>query len=486
MLLKYKKTNITSFISFYLLLVILLFLGSYKFFISNFEEIEDSLNKNKITTILNIMNNDIKSLEMSTKDYSNWDDTYEFIRNENKEYIETNFREGTATLEELNLDVMIFHNIKNKIVFSKYANDFLEENKNDLEEVVIKKFEHKHNTATIINYKSKLLYVSKNEVLKSDSTGDVKGFITTIKELDIEDFSEENTIFKKIELSENKSDKYQLSLNFGTIGDVKVYIIKENEIINNIQFFDEKENYIISLLTYNEREIVNNGKTTIYIYSLVVAVILFFVFYFIYRNQYLIENQNYLLNKEVTRRTRQLDKAFRKLKDKNKELYTLANIDALTKIKNRRSFFIESEEVLEVAIRKNKPLCVLLMDIDYFKSINDTYGHAVGDKVLVEFCTIVTSIIDDKAIFGRIGGEEFCITFFNKSLDEVNEISEQIRQKCEDNLIIIDNKELKFTVSMGLSCRDEYTDIDAILHASDELLYEAKKTGRNRVIRSSR
>lgn len=486
MLLKYVKTNITSFISSYLLLVILLFVGSYKFFISSFEEIEDSLNTNKINTILNIMNNDIKSLEMSTRDYSNWDDTYEFMLDENKEYIETNFREGTNTLEELNLDVMIFHNLEDKVIFSKYVNGFLDKNKNDFEKLILKKFKDVTKIGTIVNYKSKLLYVSKNEILKSDSTGEVKGFITTIKELDIEDFSEENTIFRKIELFDNSSKKEQLTLKFETLGNVKISVIKTNEIVNNIQFFDDKENYIISIVAYNEREIVNNGKTTIYIYSFVVAIALLFVFYFIYRNQYLIENQNRILNKEIARRTRQLDKAFRKLKDKNKELYTLANIDALTKIKNRRSFFIESEEVLEVAIKENQPLCVLLMDIDYFKSINDSYGHAVGDKVLVEFCTIVTSIVDDEAIFGRIGGEEFCITFYNNTLDEINEISEQIRQKCEDNLIIIDNKKLKFTVSMGLSCREEHTDIDSILHASDELLYEAKKTGRNRIIRSSR
>lgn len=444
MLLKYVKTNITSFISSYLLLVILLFFGSYKFFISSFEEIEDSLNTNKITTILNIMNNNIKNLEMSTRDYSNWDDTYEFILDENKEFIEANFREGTNTLEELNSDVMIFHNLEDKVIFSKYVNSFLDKDKSNFEKLIIKKFKNLNKIGTIINYKSKLLFISKNEILKSDSSGDVKGFITTIKELDIEDFSKENAIFKKIELFENSSKKEQLTLKFDTLGDVKISIVKDNEIVNNIQFFDDKENYIISIVAYNEREIVNNGKTTIYIFSFVVAIALLFVFYFIYRNQYLIENQN------------------------------------------RRSFFIESEEVLEVAIRKDKPLCVLLMDIDHFKSINDTYGHAVGDKVLVEFCTIVTSIVDDEAIFGRIGGEEFCITFYNNTIDEIIEISERIRQKCEDNLILINNNELKFTVSMGLSCREEHTDIDAILHASDELLYEAKKTGRNRIIRSSR
>ena len=143
-------------------LINLLFSFSFKFFITSFEKIEDTSNKNKVITILNTINNNIENLKMNTRDYSNWDDTYEFIHDENKEYIETNFREGTHTLEELNLDVMIFHNIKNKIVFSKYTNSFLEENKNDFEKLIIKKFKNTNKLGTIVNYKSKLLYVSKN------------------------------------------------------------------------------------------------------------------------------------------------------------------------------------------------------------------------------------------------------------------------------------------------------------------------------------
>ena len=85
MLLKYKKTNITFFISFYLFLVILLFSFSFKFFITSFEKIEDTSNKNKVITILNTINNNIENLKMNTRDYSNWDDTYEFIHDENKE-----------------------------------------------------------------------------------------------------------------------------------------------------------------------------------------------------------------------------------------------------------------------------------------------------------------------------------------------------------------------------------------------------------------
>ena len=232
---------------------------------------------------------------------------------------------------------------------------------------------------------------------------------------------------------------------------------------------------------------VNNAKKTIYTFNFIVSIVLFLVFYFIYKNQYLIQTRNDVLNKEVTRRTRQLDKAFRKLKDKNKELYSLAHIDSLTKIRNRRSFFIESEELLNSAIKNDKNLCVLMIDLDHFKSINDKYGHSIGDKVLIEFCLIVNSIIDEKAIFGRIGGEEFCITFFNKDIESVENIAEKIRNNCANKQIILENNEiLNFTISMGLSCRDNFDNIDKILQKSDELLYEAKKTGRNRLIRFHR
>ena len=128
-----------------------------------------------------------------------------------------------------------------------------------------------------------------------------------------------------------------------------------------------------------------------------------------------------------------------------------------------------------------------MIDLDYFKLINDKYGHAIGDKVLIEFCFIVNSIIDDGIIFGRIGGEEFCITFFDKDIEIVENIAEKIRNNCANKQIILENNEiLNFTISMGLSCRDNFDDIDKILQKSDELLYEAKETGRNRLIRVHR
>lgn len=128
---------------------------------------------------------------------------------------------------------------------------------------------------------------------------------------------------------------------------------------------------------------------------------------------------------------------------------------------------------------------VLYIDIDKFKQINDTYGHAIGDKILIAFCAIVNEIIDKDTIFRRIGGEEFCLTFKNKTLDETQAIGERIRQKCENAVLHINEHKIKFTVSLGLSDRKEYQHIDEILQHADELLYSAKNSGRNKMIRTS-
>ena len=483
---KYFRTHISYFIISYILLLFFLFFTSYKFFLNDSFSLEKTQNENNIKIFLTNIDNEMKNLKNTTNDYSAWDDTYEFIKNKNKQYIYENFREGSETLKNLGIDSMIYVNLENKVIFSIYNNKDLENNKSNFEEFITTKFKEKTNLNSIINFNSNFLYLSKSEILKSDKSGKSRGYVITIKLLDNTQLN--NTIFKKIEIKNEKIISSDLNLNLQVLENIKIRTeTTSNDMLNTIDFFDYNDEYIISINTSNKRELVNNAEKTIYIFNLIVSIVLFLVFYFIYKNQYLIQTRNDVLNKEVTRRTRQLDKAFRKLKDKNKELYSLAHIDSLTKIRNRRSFFIESEELLNSAIKNDKNLCVLMIDLDHFKSINDKYGHSIGDKVLIEFCLIVNSIIDEKAIFGRIGGEEFCITFFNKNIKSVENIAEKIRNNCANKQIILENNEiLNFTISMGLNCRDNFDNIDKILQKSDELLYEAKKTGRNRLIRFHR
>ncbi len=484
---KYFRTHIFYFIISYILLVVFLFFTSYKIFLNDFLLLEKTQNENNIKSFLSNIDNKLKNLKNITSDYSNWDDTYEFIQNKNKQYLYENFRKDSETLKDLNINSMIFINLKNEVIFSVYNNKDLENNKSNFEEFITTKFKEKTNLHTIINFNSNFLFLSKNEILRSDKTGEIEGYLVTIKLLNT-GLLNDNTIFEEIEIKNEKTTSTDLKLNFELLKNINIKIeTTSSNILNRIDFFDHNNEYIISINTSNKRELVKNSKETIYIFNFIVSIVLFLVFYFIYKNQYLIQNRNVILNKEVERRTRQLDKAFRKLKDRNKELYTLANIDSLTKIRNRRSFFIESEEALKIAIKKNHNLCVLMIDLDHFKSINDKYGHAIGDMVLIEFCVIVNLCLDNQAIFGRIGGEEFCITFFDKDIKEINDIAEKIRENCANKQILLEKNEiLNFTVSMGLSCRENLNNIDKILQKSDELLYEAKKSGRNRLIRFNR
>ena len=485
MILKNFRLNITFFIISYILLCGIIFFVSFKFFLNDFVLLENKQNQTNIHTFLNSINKNIESLRNTTNDYSKWDDSYEFMKNNNPEYIYENFREGSQTLSELNLSAILYLTLENTIQFSEYNNNYLKSNQKDFENYLINKFKNENIVNTIINYNSNFIYLSKNEVKRSDQTGESNGFILTLKLVSDEILSNNFSIFKTISISDNYLESANEKLNFEYLNTKTKVDLQSNYLINNIQFFNKNNEFIISLVTTNERDIINNSKRTIYIFNLIVFLIMGVIFLFIYKYQYLIDNQNRILNEEVERRTRQLHLAYGKLDEKNKELYEYANTDSLTKIRNRRNYFIESKKLLESSILENRYFHILMIDIDNFKKINDRFGHANGDKVLINFSNIVNSIIDKDTIFGRIGGEEFCITFYNKDINEITQISETIRETCAKSEMIEDANKITFTVSMGLSSRNDLKDIDKILQKADELLYLAKGNGKNRLIRES-
>lgn len=481
--LKLIKVNIPLFIFSYITVILIFLFVSYKFIISDFLLLEKQQNQNNINTVLKAMNTNIENISNITDDYSKWDDSYEFILNQNKDYIYQNFREGTNTLADLDIDFIIYSNKQQEVLFSKYRNQNLASNEKVFETEVIKKFQHLSQTNTIMKFKSHYLYLVKAEILKSDETGEVTGWITTGKVISNKSLTQISKAFETIKISTTSTEETDNIVSLSYLKNIKVKTSVNSETLNNIiQFY--ADNYIFSIVTENKRDIVNNGEKTIITFNLIIDIFLFIIFYIIYKNQTMLIKYNELLEVKVNRRTKQLTHSLRKIKLKNKELYTLANVDSLTKIKNRRSYFKKSELLLKKAIKEEKDFSILMIDIDHFKKVNDTYGHAIGDIVLVEFCAIINSIIEDD-IFGRIGGEEFCISFFDKDEKEMSTIAEKIRLKCEESVIVVEDKTITFTVSLGLSSRANFDNVDEILQVSDELLYKAKKSGRNRLIRST-
>ena len=479
------KLNALIFIFSFFLFVLLFSYSSYKFIINDSLELEKKKNLNNVNTIVNIMNHNLEHITKITNDYSKWDDTYAFMIDGNKDYINENFREGTNTLELLDASFIIYLNKKNKVLFSKYQEKVLEKNNKDFEKILTNKFSMLNSTSTIIKYNSLFMYIVKAEVLKSDFTGSVQGWIYSGKVITNKNINHISTVFKSIKLSEYLFSKENYEISLSLLKNIKFNAqLFDKELINTIAFYDVFNHSVFSIITKSDRELINNSEKTIFILDSFTAFFLFIITLIIYKSQKVLINYNKLLEIKVNRRTHQLSKSLRKLQTSNKKLYTLANIDTLTKICNRRSYFNKSEKLLTQAIKENKTFYVLMIDIDHFKKVNDTYGHAIGDKVLIEFCMIINTVISDE-VFARIGGEEFCITFFNTEEEKINTISENIRKACEQASIKINDKKIKFTISLGLSSRAEYTNIDDILCVCDELLYKAKDGGRNRLVRSS-
>ncbi len=161
---------------------------------------------------------------------------------------------------------------------------------------------------------------------------------------------------------------------------------------------------------------------------------------------------------------------------------TAALIDPLTGIANRRAFLQDGEAQLKRQSADPRPTAVMLLDLDNFKSINDRFGHAVGDRALQIFAQAAASCMRRLDLFGRLGGEEFAAILFDTTHERALAIGEQIRTSFADATRDVDGRPVAATVSIGIVIsQDAVPDLAALLAQADHALYRAKDNGRNRV-----
>ena len=164
------------------------------------------------------------------------------------------------------------------------------------------------------------------------------------------------------------------------------------------------------------------------------------------------------------------------------QLEVLANTDPLTDIPNRRSFFALAHLEFERVKRGAEPFAVLMIDIDHFKKINDTYGHDVGDRALVAFASLLKKQSRSADILGRYGGEEFIVMLPESSLEEAKIFAERIIERCRQINIETAKGLCRFTVSAGLCRLDEgTTKLLEPIKCADDALYRAKEAGRDQL-----
>lgn len=166
------------------------------------------------------------------------------------------------------------------------------------------------------------------------------------------------------------------------------------------------------------------------------------------------------------------------------KLEEMATIDSLTQIYNRRSFFKSLDLEFQKSVRYNQPITVIAMDLDYFKKINDIYGHPAGDHVLKEFARICKQQIREFDILGRLGGEEFSIILPQTKSENAKKIAERIRLSVAENDFSYRTDTITVTVSIGMASfpQENMKYPDELMKKADEFLYLAKNQGRNRVI----
>ncbi|MGI6855862.1 GGDEF domain-containing protein [Mesorhizobium sp. 1B3] len=211
-------------------------------------------------------------------------------------------------------------------------------------------------------------------------------------------------------------------------------------------------------------------KTLLYITAVLQATALIFGIFLIYpliRTQVKEEGKLRAMTMTLSRRSETLEQA--------------ALTDALTGMHNRRYFDDALREYIEEFRRINRPVGLMLLDLDHFKQVNDTYGHDVGDEVLRAVATCLKGVTRYHDVAARLGGEEFAVVTPNMDGERLTKFAERIRGAIANMAIQSGNARLNVTTSLGLAVWDGKETAEEFYRRADRLLYQAKSMGRNRI-----
>jgi diguanylate cyclase (GGDEF)-like protein len=163
-----------------------------------------------------------------------------------------------------------------------------------------------------------------------------------------------------------------------------------------------------------------------------------------------------------------------------------AQTDPLTGALNRRAFMLRGERLLQRHQYERASLCLLFLDLDHFKSLNDRFGHSAGDDVLINFVNVVNGCIRPTDFVFRIGGEEFCCLLPNTNTEQAHRVAERIRHQFEIASANVAGESVKATVSLGIASTDIFGyDLETLMRRADMAVYAAKRLGRNQVVVST-
>ncbi len=191
--------------------------------------------------------------------------------------------------------------------------------------------------------------------------------------------------------------------------------------------------------------------------------------------------ENVLVNETDITRRKQMETA---LEEANKKLQVQARTDSLTGLLNHGSFMQRLREELSREVREHNPVSLIMADIDFFKQVNDKYGHPAGDKILSDTARAIQSACRNYDIVGRYGGEEFAAVLPNTTSKKAAAIAERIRKTVAEKSHSWDGDDIRISISLGAASSVAVSGMkmESLLEKADQALLEAKKKGRNQVV----
>jgi len=216
----------------------------------------------------------------------------------------------------------------------------------------------------------------------------------------------------------------------------------------------------------------------------IINFLFFIVMLYVVRNLYNLEKVVFSTNELLKEKVYELHKAYEHIDKINAQLEKKSNHDALTGVANRGYFDQELDALWHRGLDEAQQLAMIVIDVDYFKNYNDTYGHAMGDQVLIDICILIESLLDESDFFARIGGEEFAVLGYNRTQEDYMRLAEGLRQSVLD--MCIPHKESLYeyvTISVGVHVikPNSSVSIGDFYHQTDEAMYLSKQSGRNKV-----
>jgi len=277
-----------------------------------------------------------------------------------------------------------------------------------------------------------------------------------------------DNIYEDANYDFNSAKEFDKKFNYKTQSILTAPLIDNlnNETIGILQLINKKENGKIIPFTHSDQEFISLSS-----YFIVLSIIN------AKNNIEELKQNNLELEKKIELRTKELLETQIKLQEQ-------AYRDPLTNLYNRRHFDEINGSLFSMSKRGNNPLAVLMIDIDCFKSVNDTFGHHIGDIVIKSLSNILMNTIRQSDIAIRYGGEEFLLLLTNTNKSNAHVVAEKIRRHAENTTVKIEkHSDLQFTISLGLAViKVEDEDITAAIEEADKALYMAKESGKNKVV----